>query len=374
MVGKGTARILPYNRAMSHLEILLPFGLPPAELAKDLLRDLQLPALSMLLGRGNASSGAALVEDDQSNEPERALPHESWLAERFAMGDALRSGGSPPVAPALMRTMGLVPEPGHWFIVQPVHFHIARDHLVLTDPRRLALSEDESRALFNVALPSFDEAGLRLIYGRADTWFVLANRHADLRTASPDATCGRNIDIWMPKGDSARAWRKLQNIVQMDWHASPVNEARAATMAEPVNSLWLWGGAPASILAMPSATSPAAALFGFQGWFAAFGALAGASVPGAVARNVIAASDQDRLLLLDGLISPALAGDWAEWLTQLQVLEALWFVPLLEALQDGKVDAMSLLLTNGTLTRQWQVSRNSLRKFWRKPTLAGLLP
>ena len=97
-------------------------------------------------------------------------------------------------------------------------------------------------------------------------------------------------------------------------------------------------------------------------------------MPGAVARNVIAASDQHRLLLLDGLISPALAGDWAEWLTQLQVLEALWFVPLLEALQDGKVDAMSLLLTNGTLTRQWQVSRNSLRKFWRKPTLAGLLP
>jgi hypothetical protein len=359
---------------MSHIEILLPFGVPPAELAKDLLRDLKLPALSMLLGRGTVSTGALPVEDDQSNEPERAVAHETWLAERFGMGDGLRAGGSPPVAPALMRAMGLTPEPGHWFIVQPVHFHIARDHLVLTDPRRLALSEAESRALHDAALPSFEEAGLRLLYGRADTWFVKADRHADLLTASPDATCGRNIDIWMPKGESARAWRKLQNIVQMDWHASPVNEARAATMAEPVNSVWLWGGAPASILGAPAAAEDTTAMFGFRDWFAAFATRAGSARPEAVARNVIEASEPNRLLLLDALISPALAGDWAEWLAQLQTLEAQWFAPLLAALRDGKVDAVSLIMTHGTQVRQWQTSRNSLRKFWRQPTLAGLLP
>lgn len=37
---------LPYNRGMTQLELLLPFAMPPAEMARDLLRELNMPALA----------------------------------------------------------------------------------------------------------------------------------------------------------------------------------------------------------------------------------------------------------------------------------------------------------------------------------------
>ncbi len=363
------ARILPYNRRMSHIEILLPFSLPPDELARDLLRELRLPALSTLLARASATAagepGSAADDDGFA----RSLPHEAWLARRFGMDAALAAGGSPPVAPALMRAMGLAPEPGWWFVLQPVHLHIARDHLVLTDLRQLALDDDASRALFRAALPAFEEAAMPLVYGNAATWFVRADRHQDLQTATPDATCGHNIDIWMPQGASARDWRKLQNAVQMEWHAHAVNETRSAAGNNPVNSLWLWGGgaAPAEGLALLQA------LFGFDDWFAAFGQFAAASTPQATAALTLSSPAVQRLILADDLIAPALAGDWALWLQRFHQIEQRLLAPLLAALAAGEVDTLSLVLCHGTRLEQWRTGRGGLRKFWAKPALTRLL-
>ena len=367
---------------MSEIEILVPFGLPPAELAPDLLRNLTLPAVATLLARGSvsatAASKASSTAADAHDDYARALPHEAWLARRFGLGAALQSSGSPPIAASLLRNFGGAPEAGHWFVLQPVHLHVARDHLVLTDPRQLGLSEPDARALFAAARGAFDEAGLTLHFGSADFWFVRADRHRDLQTATPDATCGRNIDIWMPQGDSARAWRKLQNEVQMAWYGHPVNDAREQRRAHPVNSLWLWGGAEvpaAGTVAARSAASPALdSLLGFSGWLAGFAEYAPTSDPQPVAQAVLAQPASQSLLMLDILIEPALAGDWGRWLECWHNLETRWFAPLLAALGDGRLDRISLLLGDGNRLRDYAVTRNSLRKFWAKPALARMLP
>lgn len=355
---------------MSHIELLVPFGLPPAELAGDLLRELQLPALSMLLARATLQPAVADTAVDPLEDGfARSLPHERWLAERFGMGEALLAGGSPPVAAPLMQSLGMAPDDGHWFIAQPVHFHIARDHLVLTDPRQLALSDADSRALFDTALPVFDAAGLSLRYGGAAYWFVWADRHRDLQTATPDATCGHNIDIWMPQGESARAWRKLQNEVQMDWHEHAINEARVAAGLNPVNSLWIWGGSDSK---PDQPGTGAEALYGFEDWFAAFTAAAASHRAEGHAAQLLADPAPRRLLLLDGLIGPALGADWSTWLHQLTQYEATWFAPLLAALTQGKFGRVSLTLSHGTRLQQWSASRTSLKKFWCKPALTRL--
>ena len=354
---------------MSHIEILLPFSLPPDELARDLLRELRLPAFSTLLARASPTTASAAQEHDDGDGFARCLPHEAWLARRFGMAAQLAAGGSPPAAPDLMRVMGLVAEPGYWFILQPVHLHIARDHLVLTDLRQLALDEDASRALFRTALPAFEAAGLPLVYGSAATWFVRADRHADLQTATPDATCGHNIDIWMPQGGSARAWRKLQNEVQMDWHAHAVNDARLAAGRNPVNSLWLWGGGVAPAAAI---TARPEALFAFDGWFAAFAQPGAETMQHATSAAALSATSAQRLVLADDLIAPALASDWSDWLQQFQRIEERWLAPLLAALAAGKLDTLSLVLTHGTRLQQWRTTRAGLRKFWAKPALTRL--
>ena len=358
-------KALPYNPAMRHLDFLLPFSLPSPDLAADLLRALRLPSFALLAAR--AKAGQLDVNDGFA----RALPHEAWLAERFSLQAGLAQGGSPPVAPAAMAAFGLEAGQGRWFVLQPAHLHVARDHLVLTDQRQLALDEHESRALFDNARALLADVGVPLLYGDARTWFLQAGDWRALQTSTMDAACGHNIDIWMPKGPDERAWRKLQNEIQMEWHVHPVNEARAARDAKPVNSVWLWGGGELGADVPSSAYSHA---WGLHGWAAALAASLPAASALADAASVIAAAPRRGLLVTDTLTAPALAGDWSLWLDAWHALEADWLAPLLAALQAGKLDTLTLVLGDGMRLLELTASRASLRKFWVQPSLARLVP
>ena len=352
---------------MSHLDILLPFALPPAELSADLRKALKTPALANLIAR--AKSERNMPADAPEEGFHRALPHERWLTQVFHEKNACGINASPPIAPALMRAFGLHPAPGTWFVLQPVHIHIARDHLVLTDPRQLNLSTPEARTLFDIAAPLFEEAGKTLLYGSADTWFVHADAWNELRTSSPDAACGRNIDIWMAHGAGERDWRKVQNDVQMHWFGHATNEEREARGMKPANSIWIWGGAS-------SDASPAGGYtdtFNLSGWMRSF-APESKQMRTETASAVIASKVRQGLVVLDTLLEPALSSDWSRWLDGMHELEQKWFEPLLQALKSGALDRLSIIATNDSGLARFTVSRLSLRKFWLKPTLAPLCP
>ena len=356
---------MPYNRAMSNLDILLPLGLPPPELARDLLRELKLPALATLLARSKTGH-----QRQQFDDFARALPHEMWLASQFSLPSfGHDTQNSPALACAAMRALGLRVDEGVWFILHPAHIHIARDHLVLTDIRQIGLSEADSRELFEAALPLFDEAGRTLAYGDANTWFLRADDWQGLQTSTPDATCGHNIDIWMPQGDGAPAWRKLQNEVQMLWFTHPLNQRREMQGRQSVNSLWLWGGASAQ----PS-TPGQRQVFNLPDSFAGLGQYARTASADAAIVEVIDAKPEHGLLVLDQLIQPALTGEWSSWLQQLQTLESSCFAPLLQALQQRQFDSLSLIVSDNANLLELSTSRLSLKKFWLKPALTGLLP
>lgn len=363
---------MPYNRAMSHLTTLLPFGLPPPELARDLLRELKLPAFATLMARAKKEHSRQEFDDFA-----RALPHEMWLSSQFSLPSFAPvsaeprqdAHNSPALASAAMRALGLGVDEGVWFMLHPAHIHVARDHLVLTDIRQIGLSESDARELFDAAAPLFAEVGRPLLYGNANTWFMRADDWQGLLTSTPDATCGHNIDIWMPQGDGAQAWRKLQNEVQMLWFAHPLNERRERQGKQSVNSLWLWGGA--------AATAPAVGqyeVFNLPDGFIGLGQYAKAAHANASVAGIIAAKPGRGLLILDQLIQPALTGEWSSWLQELQTLESTCFAPVLQAMQQGQLDSLSLIITDSTHVLELAASRLSLKKFWLKPALTRLLP
>lgn len=305
---------------MRETTLLLPFALPPAEHAKDLIAALDAPALALLLSRGSESPVAEF-------EPFAALlPHERLLA--GTTGD-----NSPPLAHALMNEKGLKADGGYWFALQAAHFHIARDHLVLTDLRQLNLDDRESRILFDAALPLFEELGHEVRYGGPTLWFLRADGWQDLRTTTPDAATGHNVDVWLPSGERAREWRKLHNEVQMLWHMHPLNDEREMRGERRVNALWLWGGASA-------ADAPAAAA--------------------------------DAPQVDDALLAHALAGDWGRWLAAMKDVDSKRIAPLLDALKSGDLDRLTLQLTDATRLRSWRATRAGMRKFWAKPSLSRL--
>lgn len=323
---------------MASTTVVLPFALPPAELAPELSRNLQAPALAALLSRNNLLKKHVIGDDS------RILPHEAWLARE--------RGG---LAAAVMRGFGLAPKEGYWFIVHPVHIQLARNHLVLADSRRLRLEEADSRTLFELAKPFFDE----LVWGDAETWFMRADGWQSLDAASPDAAMGSNLADWMPVGPTALAFKKLQNEIQMLWHEHPVNEARQQRGLAPVNSFWMWGGASAGSPAPANAFAVAAGAA--PSWLAAL------ATPGAKA-----APGEPGTVVLPQLVPAGAGNDWGAWLGAMQQLENEWFAPLLAALRDGRIGELTLILTSREGSTEIRTSKSALRKFWRAQNLKNL--
>ncbi len=339
---------------MTEITLVLPFALPPPELAPDLIRALQTPALASLLSRTSARHPLPV------NDSVHALPYEAWVARATGVS----SSGRPAFATRVMHAHGLhAPAEGTWFIVNPVHIAISRSHLLMHDPRGLHLSDAHSRALFEAAQPFFADSAKPLHYGDAGTWFMRADDWADLNTATPDAALGLNLTDWLPTGERAVDYRKLQNEVQMLWFGHPVNTQREAEGLAAVNGFWPWAqaapGHERGAVKLAASGAPA--------WLAA---LAGAD---ATFAGLVDAG-QDALLVCCELTGAALAAEWSAWLAAMQHLEQTVFTPALGAVKAGRIKGLRLLLSDRA--RQLELSTSSLaqRAFWRRPTLNTLLP
>lgn len=343
---------------MTEITLVLPFALPPPDLAPDLLKALDTPALGSLLARATKRT---LPIDPHS----RALPHETWLANHLG---AL-SGGQPAFAPAAMPAFDLDPGADSWFIVNPAHITITRSHLSIGDTRQLRLSDAHSRALFDAAKPYFDELGKTLLFGDAHTWFMRAGDWSALHTSTPDNAVGLNLTDWLPAGDMAVDYRRLQNEIQMLWFAHPVNAEREAVGLPAINAFWIWG-CPSAPTAREKNVQLAVA--GAPGWLTA---LHNTPVPFTdTATQAMAGAASDTMLLAADLTGPALAGDWASWLAHMQRFESTLFAPALAALKGGTLGRLHLVLSQRQALIQFTTSSWSQRAFWRSPGLKPLLP
>jgi hypothetical protein len=354
---------------MAHISLVLPFALPAPEFAPDLTRALQAPALAALLSRISDTRYRPLDADA------RVLPHELWIARALGLAHGLVPG----VATSAMRAIGLDPEDGMWFVVNPTHIQIARTHLQMGDTRALDLREHEARALFDSARPCFEDAGYALAWGTHDTWFMRADDWTEITTASPDAAVNMNLTDWMPSGPQARAFRKLQNDVQVTWFTDPANAAREARGQLPINAFWPWGNASmatehaqqlvAKVSGKPL-VRPRVAAFEAPGWLTA---LADRRIDSLADADALLDGDDRWLLACGNVMAPGIAADWSGWLQQMQRLETGLFAPLLAALKNGRIKEVRLVLSHRDGHLETTTTPLAQRKFWRRPTLERLL-
>lgn len=306
------------------MHLLIPFAAALAEAGRHTLRDVSLPNLSRLLSLLTPTE--RLGTDEYSYTP----PHESAIAAAWGWQG---SEGALPFAAHLAARDGIEVLDLAWGLLTPVHWHVGTEQVTLADPAALALRDDESRALFESVRELFESEGFALAHGAPLRWYAAHESLVELPCASLDRAIGRTIDLWMAPQPQARLIRRLQNEVQMAWHAHPVNEAREADGRLVVNSFWLSGCGR------------------FQ------------------------AADTNALTIDERLRAPLLAEDWAAWAEAWRALDA---GPIAQALEAVRRDGAGALTLCGERHAQrfealprplWE----RLAARWRGPAVAAVL-
>lgn len=290
-------------------------------------------------------SGDDALDDSLQIVPTQGLPHE-----RFLLGDSV------PAAPfALLGLQGGVLGPNAVLAcIQPVHLHATRDHLVLMHPDHIPLTAAESAALLEEAKPLLqDEFKAEIIAADPCHWFINPAHFASLATHSVDQAHGRNIDWWLPRDTTevgrARAWRKLQNEIQMLWHISQINEARQGSGLPAINSIWISGIGSTADVQAPNEIRAASHII--------------------TDHPVLKGIAHHLTIPCSGVVTAdSLIGGFA-WLKD---PSAIW--PMLQsALLDETLDELELIdFPNGRL-RKRSIQKSDVKKgtwaFWRAPTL-----
>ena len=331
---------------------LLPPEFPATQRAQ-LFDGAPLPRLQKLVGR----SGARQTLDC---DIATAAPLECWLAQCFA----IPAGLSAPYCAALDQAP--VAAQACWQL-QPVHLHIARDHLVLTDPALLHITPEEGAALCASIAPLFAELHWQLHATQPARWYVQPPTPLQLQAGSPAAAIGRNIDHYLPSGADARQWKRLMNEVQMVWHTHPVNEAREARGELTINSVWLHGGGSAVPIPQHQFDAVHADTHYARALAHASGAESGPPYPAPRLTHA-------RTLQIAPQLQEAwMAQDWYRWREHWQALEQDFFAPLLLVLDRRILKRLTLVLCGEAQAIEITITPNDLWKFWRRTRLENTL-
>ena len=266
-------------------------------------------ALELLLARARRRHGAARTV-------------ETWLQERFELGDAPFPAGALTVLAS-----GGDPGASNWTRADPAHVRVMRDHVATAPADAYTLSQSE-----------------------ADTLCEALSRHfagqLEVQACEPQRWSARLPGDTQP-GDV------LLNEAQMLLHAHPVNEAREARGELPINSLKLWGAGHA----------PSSAHCDWLSVSADDPAVRGAARLAGARHRPLPASAQEWLERLpeDGRHLALLDARQAA----LAELEPLWFAPLLAALRAGRVGMLTLHVPDAAEEVSFETIRGDLRRFWR---------
>jgi hypothetical protein len=315
---------------------------PEPEDTREIARDLPLPALAALLGRGRFERQPRKLSELTASlfGLERCAP-----ARLAAMADGLESAGS------------------HWLLAEPSHLRVDRDRALLADAGILAIGQDEADALVTSMNELFAPDGIVFHAPAPNRWYASLATPSQAEFTPLVDVVGEDINAHLPKGEGGLLWSRFLNELQMLLYSHPVNDAREERGEPTINTVWLWGEGDEGV-----PQRPAAAVFADDALWQRYARQAGAQVDAAPyalpALAEAAGSAQDVLVLLDALHAPAQYRDAWGWREALKLLEENWFAPALAALRARRLSELELVC-HGEGGFVLSVRPGDLWKFWR---------
>jgi hypothetical protein len=322
------------------LTLYAPGLLLPKAVLADTTFDLTAPSFSLLLGRGR-----------------RFDLRRDWLAAAFGL--------SAPLPAAALRKVGSgeTATGASWLCLDPVHFEVKREGILLSDPACLDLNASEAEALRAAMQPLFAEWG-DLSASRPGHWELQLSRSLLLDTRPLDDSIGLPVDPALPGGPDGPAWRRLLAEAQTVLHAHPVNRERADRGQPTVSSLWPWG----------FGSLPEPKPGDFEIVWSDDAILAGLCAQTGIACTSVPASfqrpDRNVFCHLTHLQQPARTMDALGWRQALLDIEEAWLAPALTAVKQGECQALRLIGTGVHGAERavvYSLVRNNFWRFWCRP-------
>ena len=314
-----------------------------------------MPALELLLARGRRTN--------------RAASHlEAWLVQAFGLQEISAENFFVPAGALTALAHGLDPGAQQWLRADPVHLRADRDRLLLVPNPAWAVSAEEAHAL-TAALAPLLSGKFTLQPLAPDVWCLRVDDELEFHSKGgipaearpPIELAGADIDPQLPP----KPWHRLLTEIQMALYEHPVNTAREQRGEPVINSVWLWGAGMLPVAANGPWQSLAANDAVAIGLARKAGIRHHATGAGASAWLARAPADGRHLVVLDQLRGVHALGDFAALARRLQALEADWFVPLLAALQAGRIGMLTLQVPDAGAS--FETVRGDLRRFWRRP-------
>ena len=266
-----------------------------------------------------------------------------------------------PIAPLTRLVDGVDRPEGVWVRADPVYLAAGRSGLVLFPPAKLSLTQHDAVVLAATLEEVFREKGWALEVPFTNRWYLRLPHVPAIRTTEIDYVVGREIRHFMPEGQDKDEWITLLNEVQMVLHECDLNLEREKRGLYPVNSLWFWGAGelPAIITRQWSVVytdDPVA-----RG-LAMLSATKCPDLPGDIGILINDQEIRGDVLVASTRLMAYTGDDLEEWLQVISELDNTWFQPVLSAISQGRLHA----LTIDTGEFQIVFDRRSLHKFWRR--------
>lgn len=318
----------------------------------------------------SGQAGAAVVHlpgllaTAQIDAPRDTVPRFEGAAHLGLLWPRFGHAAQPPAsaAGAWHALFGSAPPP-HLWLADPVHFGFARDHFLVDALPDLA--DEEFAALADAAADSLRAAGARL-HLAGTQGFIAFDTGWQLDAEPLACALGEPVQPRMPEGPDASRWRRLLSEIQMVWHEHPVNQAREARGAPPLNALWLHGAGQMGALRLDGLTEVVANDPALRGW-----ALAAGLPPTQVHADLDRTPRGNALLLWPDLFAPCKAEAWGAWLPAFARFDA-WLGRL--ATRAAAAGArIELLLAGRRQTRRVLITSTDRWKLWRRPGAAARL-
>jgi len=310
------------------MQIVLPGALPDAAIAPAIAAEIgkHAPHFSGWLSRVQANIIPALPADTL------CTPDEYWMLRHHGLELRPQQAPAAGLAPLYARAMNLQVEPEKpLWLGQLVHVAPARDGAALIPASELAITPDESVALFDSAAAFLEGTGFEA--GRFDDlhWRIFPPGGFEPSSASPALVSTTAVNDWWTQDVEGRPWRRLVNELQMLWFDHPVNQAREAKGLRPVNSVWLYGGAAPNQLRVDEHVA------------------------------------NENVRVLRALYGPALVQDWGSWLQTIAQLDREVFSTMAEIPQlvlTGKDRIVELSPMRPSLIGKLLRRKQDWRQWW----------